>query len=76
MKCCVSNLLVFRRVTHLELTITSIEPWGWVARAIVLGKFELVDGREVEVVILVAGVVVAAISLAEATIMHGVLNAG
>jgi hypothetical protein len=46
MESCVSHLLVLRRAMYVEVSITTIEPRKWVARAIVLGKFQLVDSRD------------------------------
>jgi hypothetical protein len=38
------NALRLRRATDVKVLFTPVEPWQWVARAVVLGKLELMCG--------------------------------
>jgi hypothetical protein len=55
MKRSIRNLLVLWCVLNLEVMITSIEPRKWIARAIILGKLQLVDHREILIIVVFSG---------------------
>jgi hypothetical protein len=55
MKRTIRYLLVLWCALNLEVTITSIKPRKWIARAIVLGKLQLMDRREILIIIVFFG---------------------